>query len=61
MKYQELFDGDEILKSEAFKELEKPLIDLIAQTSMWVDPGKVTNAPVYPDVKGDIQSKRSSN
>ncbi len=51
MKYQELFDGDEILKSEAFKELEKPLIDLIARTSMWVDPGKVTNAPVYPDVK----------
>ncbi len=41
MKYQELFDGDEILKSEAFKELEKPLIDLIAQTSMWVDPGRL--------------------
>lgn len=51
-------DGDEILQSEEFKNLEKPLIDLIAKTSIWADPRKVTDTPVYPNVKRGNQKQK---
>ncbi|MDE6008597.1 MAG: hypothetical protein K2G90_05250 [Muribaculaceae bacterium] len=58
MKNLQLLDGDEIQYSEAFHELEKPLIDLVAQTSVWVEPSKVKRDPIYPNVKrGTSKSK----
>lgn len=58
MKNVIMLDGDDIQYSDAFHELEKPLIDLIAQTSVWVEPSKVKKDPVYPNVKrGPIKSK----
>ncbi|MBD5281075.1 MAG: hypothetical protein HDS35_11125 [Bacteroides sp.] len=46
-----ILDGDDIQYSEAFRQLEKPLIDLVAQTSVWVEPSNVKRNPVYPNVK----------
>ena len=46
-----ILDGNDILDSEAFKKLEKPLIDLIAESSIWADPRKVNNKAVYPNVR----------
>lgn len=58
MKKVTILDGDDIQYSEGFRQLEKPLIDLVAQTSVWVEPSKVQTGPVYPDVKrGPIKSK----
>lgn len=44
-------NGDNILSIEDFQKLIRPLIDLIARTSIWVDPANVSNTPVYPDKK----------
>lgn len=49
LKMKKKLDGDLILSSEEFKAMEKPLIDLIAKTAIWVDPKKVSKRPVYPD------------
>lgn len=46
---KEILDGDAIQNSEAFKQLSKPLIDLVARTAIWVKPANVTENPVYPD------------
>ena len=58
MKNVTMLDGDDIQYSDAFHELEKPLIDLVAQTSVWVEPSKVKRNPVYPNVKrGTVKNK----
>ena len=51
MKKVHTLDGDDIQYSDSFHELEKPLMDLVAQTSIWADPKKVDKTPVYPNVR----------
>ena len=51
MKNLQMLDGDEIQYSESFHQLEKPLMDLVAETSIWVNPAKVSKDPVYPNIR----------
>lgn len=51
MKNIPILDGDDIQYSEAFHQLEKPLMDLVAETSIWVHPTSVSKDPVYPNVR----------
>ncbi len=44
-------DGDDIRSLDMFQSIETTLIDLIAYTSIWVSPDKISLEPVYPNVK----------
>lgn len=55
------FNGDDINHASSFQSLQNNLIDLVAETSIWAKPEKVTLTPAYPDVrrgapreKGDV-------
>lgn len=51
MKNSNLYDGDEIQSKSSFKEVEHALIDLIAETSIWVRPDQVSLTAIYPDIR----------
>lgn len=48
---KETFLGDDIVQSSVFKKIQKNLLDLIAETSIWAKPENVKLEPVYPNVR----------
>lgn len=48
MKTKQL-NGDNMQSSKNFQNLIRPLIDLIAEESIWVNPAKMPKTAVYPD------------
>ena len=44
-------DGNAILLHDAFNTIKNPLIDLVAQSSIWVSPERVSTTAIYPNVK----------
>lgn len=51
MKTPTKLDGDALQSFDSFKSVEKALIDLIAETAIWVKPTKVSQTPVYPHIR----------
>lgn len=46
-----IVDGNDILSHNAFKAIQNALIDVIAQSSIWASPDRVSPTAVYPAVK----------
>lgn len=44
-------NGNDILSHDSFKVIQNPLIDVIAQSSIWASPDRVSSTAVYPNVK----------
>lgn len=51
-------NGDNIVNLSSFQFIEKPLIDLIAETSIWVNPSSISLQPIYPDVRRGMPQDR---
>ncbi len=50
-KTKKRLNGDDLLELESFKKMENPLMDLIAESAIWVDPSRVPQHPIYPNVR----------
>lgn len=50
-KNNTIIDGNELLSMDSFKFIEPYLIDLIAATSIWVDPKNISLTPIYPNIR----------
>ena len=57
-KIKQILNGDNIVNLSSFQFIEKPLIDLIAETSIWVNPSSISLQPIYPDVRRGMPQDR---
>lgn len=51
-------NGDDITSLQSFQFIEKHLIDLVAETSIWVNPSNISLQPIYPDVRRGMPQDR---
>ena len=57
-KIKQILNGDNIVNLSSFQFIEKPLIDLIAETSIWVNPSSISLQPIYHDVRRGMPQDR---
>lgn len=59
MSASKILDGDDLQNMESFKAIEAALMDLIAESSIWVSPDKAPLSPMYPNIKRGAPKDRS--